>query len=60
MHRFAGATTQEADNMIKALQEHVAVVPPAVIERHLGSSGLSEPVQFFQSLLIHAWYARKT
>lgn len=54
MHRFAGATAQEADNMINALKEHVAVTPPVVIERYLENSGLSEPVQFYQSLLIHA------
>ncbi len=59
MHRLAGAKAQEADNMINALKEHVAVVPPAVIERYLEASGFSEPVQFYQSLLIHAWYARK-
>lgn len=60
MHRLAGATAPEADNMINALKEYVAVAPPAVIERYLESSGFSEPVQFYQSLLIHAWYARKT
>jgi tRNA (cmo5U34)-methyltransferase len=59
MHRYAGATAPDADNMINTLKEHVAVVPPTVIERHLHNSGLSEPVQFYQSLLIHAWYSRK-
>lgn len=59
MHRYAGARAQDAENMFNALKEHVAVVPPAAIERHLKSSGFSQPVQFFQSLLIHAWYARK-
>jgi tRNA (cmo5U34)-methyltransferase len=60
MHRFAGATAQEAENTVKALNEHVAVVPPAAIERHLQASGFSQPVEFFQSLLIHAWYSRKS
>jgi tRNA (cmo5U34)-methyltransferase len=40
--------------------EHVAVEPPVAIERYLCNSGFSQPVEFFQSLLIHAWYARKS
>lgn len=59
MHRYAGATAVEAENIGKALNEHVAVEPPAAIERYLRRSGFSQPVEFFQSLLIHAWYARK-
>src|SRR5690606_38346630 len=59
MHRYAGARAEDAENMFNALKEHVAVVPPAAIERHLETSGFSQPVQFFQSLLIHAWYSRK-
>ena len=59
MHRYAGATAEEAEDIAKALNEHLAVVPPAVIERYLENSGFSQPVQFFQSLLIHAWYAQK-
>jgi tRNA (cmo5U34)-methyltransferase len=59
MHRQAGATAEEAENIGKALSEHVAVEPPAAIERYLQNSGFSQPVEFFQSLLIHAWYARK-
>jgi tRNA (cmo5U34)-methyltransferase len=60
MHRYAGATAEEAENIGKALSAHVAVEPPIAIERYLRTSGLSQPVEFFQSLLIHAWYARKT
>jgi tRNA (cmo5U34)-methyltransferase len=59
MHRYAGATEQDAENAVDMLAKHVAVVPPAAIERYLQNSGFSRPVQFFQSLLIHAWYSRK-
>jgi tRNA (cmo5U34)-methyltransferase len=59
MHRYAGATAEEAENAIATLCRHVAVVPPPVIEDYLRNSGFSRPVQFFQSLLIRAWYARK-
>jgi tRNA (cmo5U34)-methyltransferase len=59
MHRHAGATAQEAENIANVLAQHVAVEPPSAIERYLRNCGFSRPVQFFQSLLIHAWYARK-
>lgn len=59
MHRHAGATAQETENIVKVLGQHVAVAPASVIERYLRNSDFSRPVQFFQSLLIHAWYARK-
>lgn len=59
MHRFAGATESEAENSVDTLAKHVAVVPPAAIEGSLRSSGFSQPIHFFQSLLIHAWYSRK-
>ena len=59
MHRYAGATAPETENIVNMLRQHVAVAPPSVIERYLRNSGFSRPVQFFQSLLIRAWYARK-
>lgn len=60
MHRFTGASEQKAQGVIQALREHVAVEPPSVIEGYLRQGGLALPVQFFQSLLIRAWYSRKS
>lgn len=60
MHRFTGASEQKAQGVIQALRDHVAVEPPSVIEGYLRESGLALPVQFFQSLLIRAWYSRKS
>lgn len=59
MHRFTGASEQKAQGVIQALRDHVAVEPPSVIKGYLRESGLALPVQFFQSLLIRAWYSRK-
>jgi tRNA (cmo5U34)-methyltransferase len=36
----------------------VAVIPPHEMEQLLVSSGFEAPVEFFQGLLIHAWFAR--
>jgi tRNA (cmo5U34)-methyltransferase len=41
------------------LEEIIAVISPAETEHLLRNSGLPMPVQFFQSLLIRAWYGRK-
>lgn len=60
MHRFTGASAQKAEGVVQALRDHVAVEPPSVIESYLRQAGLALPVQFFQSLLIRAWYSRKS
>jgi tRNA (cmo5U34)-methyltransferase len=60
LHRVAGASEERVANILKTLQEDVAVLPPASTEHLLRSSGLPMPVPFFQSLLIRAWYAQKT
>jgi tRNA (cmo5U34)-methyltransferase len=59
MHRLTGGGEQQVEGMIRALREHVAVEPPAVVEEYLRQGGLALPVQFFQSFLIRAWYSRK-
>lgn len=38
----------------------VAVLPPIEIEKIINSSGFGKPVQFFQTLLIRAWFARRS
>jgi tRNA (cmo5U34)-methyltransferase len=59
MHRHAGATEENLANVEQTLRETIAVLPPATTESLLRNSGLPLPVQFFQSLLIRAWYSRK-
>lgn len=59
MHSHAAGGGQQAEGALKALREHVAVEPQPVIENYLREGGLSLPVQFFQALLIRAWYSRK-
>lgn len=59
LHRVAGASEERVANILKTLQEDVAVLPPASTEHLFLNSGLPMPIPFFQSLLIRAWYAQK-
>lgn len=59
MHRCAGATDESLAATPRLLRETIAVLPPAATEQLLRNSGFPLPIQFFQSLLIRAWYSRK-
>lgn len=59
MHGAAGATAESLAAMQKLLRETITVLPPEQTEQLLRNSGLPLPIQFFQSLLIRAWYSRK-
>lgn len=57
--RSCDAPPAEVDAMLAALQQHVAVTPAADLVSILAEAGFAGPTQFFQSLLIHAWAARR-
>jgi tRNA (cmo5U34)-methyltransferase len=59
LHRHAGATDENLAGMAHMLRETISVIAPETTEILLQNSGLPLPVQFFQSLLIRAWYGRK-
>jgi len=59
MHKSSGASEQALENMEKALATHVSVVSKNKMESFLREAGFALPVQFFQSLLIRAWYSKK-
>jgi len=59
MQAVRHAGPEETARSVSMMKQHLAVVPPADIEAMLTRSGLNHPTQFFQSLLIHAWYAQK-
>jgi len=59
MHRVAGASDESLTGLSRQLREVIGVLPPASTEALLRNSGLPLPIQFFQSLLIRAWYSRK-
>ncbi|HVK93778.1 MAG TPA: class I SAM-dependent methyltransferase [Noviherbaspirillum sp.] len=53
LHQYAGITLN-----VDYLGRDVALLPTKDIQSILVSSGLSNPVLFYQNLLIHAWYSR--
>jgi len=58
MH-YNGSSEEALAGYRSALESFVAVSPSETVESIITSSGFSEPVRFYQSLLIHAWHARR-
>ena len=56
--KYTGIPAEEVENLRASLGRDVAVLPPQEIESIITSSGFETPVLFFQTLLIHAWYAK--
>lgn len=59
MMRHVGAGEAQIRAMLAAYGRDVALVPPPELEALLREGGFEEPVLFSQSLLIHAWFARR-
>jgi tRNA (cmo5U34)-methyltransferase len=60
MMRSADLPAAEVEKMRHAYGRDVAVLPPSAVATIIAASGFNPPVLFFQNVLIHAWYARKT
>ena len=48
------------DRMRAAYDRDVAILPPGEVAAIVASGGFEVPVQFLQTGLIHAWFARRT
>jgi tRNA (cmo5U34)-methyltransferase len=46
-------------SLLDAYKRDVAIISPADLEALLREAGFACPVHFSQSLLIHAWFARR-
>lgn len=57
--RLTGAPEEKVQILPKLFREHLSVLSPADAEDVLVTNGFEAPIQFFQALLIRAWYARK-
>jgi len=60
MMKSAEVPDEEVEKMRAAYGHDVAVLPPHEVASIIASSGFEPPVLFLQTLLIHAWYARRT
>lgn len=48
------------ESLSLAYSRDVGVLPPHEVEAIIASSGFDPPVLFFQNLLIHAWFSKRT
>lgn len=53
------ATAEKVEKILESFREYLTILPPEQVEKLLTDGGLKTPIQFFQSLLIRAWYSRK-
>ena len=60
MSQYGGMPTEEIEKIISLYGQTIAVLPPQEVESIIASSGFDLPVLFYQSLLVHAWYAKRT
>jgi tRNA (cmo5U34)-methyltransferase len=60
MLKYAEYPDAEVETFIASLGRDAAVLPPHEVGSMIASSGFDTPVLFLQTLLIHAWYARRT
>ncbi len=51
---------EQIEKMRPVFSQNVAVLPPIEVESIIAASGFDQPVLFFQTLLLHAWYAKRT
>ena len=51
---------EQIEKMRPVFSQNVAVLPPREVESMIESSGFDRPVLFFQTLLLHAWYAKRS
>ncbi len=59
MQRYSGVPEVEVEKIRASYGRDVAVRSPLEIESIIVASGFDTPVLFFQTLLIHAWYAKR-
>ena len=59
MMRYAGFPEDQVETMRSALGQGVAVLPANEVAALIEAGGFADPVLIFQSLLVHAWSARR-
>jgi tRNA (cmo5U34)-methyltransferase len=57
--RTTGISAEQIETMRATYRRDVAIAPPDRVRDLIASAGFDAPVQFLQTALIHAWYARR-
>ncbi|NJR63724.1 MAG: class I SAM-dependent methyltransferase [Cyanobacteria bacterium CRU_2_1] len=60
MFEYSEIPTEEIEKLLGTYGRDVAILPPQEVESLLALSGFNTPVLFFQTFLIHAWYAKRS
>jgi len=60
MLKHAEMPFEEVEKFHVSYGRDVALLPPQTVEAIITRSGFESPVLFLQTLLIHAWYAKRT
>lgn len=60
MLKYSDTPAEEIEKMLNSYGRDTAILPPQEVEAIIASSGFDTPVLFFQTLLIHAWYTKRT
>lgn len=58
--KYCEMPPKEIEKVLTSFGQDVAVLPPQDVESIIASSGFDTPVLFFQTLLIHGWYAKRS
>lgn len=59
MLKYAEYPDEDIEKFLASYGRDAAVLPPHEVASIIASSGFDTPVLFLQTLLIHAWYARR-
>ena len=59
LNRLSGSCEEKVQSLPKMMKEHLSIQTPSEVESIMMNCGFSVCIQFFQALLIRAWYARK-
>jgi tRNA (cmo5U34)-methyltransferase len=59
MWKSSGVPDAGLENLRAAYGRDVAVLPPSEVASIIAAGGFDAPVLFFQTLLMHAWYAKR-
>jgi tRNA (cmo5U34)-methyltransferase len=57
--RRSGAPEDKVEQLPALMRENLSILAPTSVEEKWRANGLGRPIQFFQSFLIRAWWARK-
>lgn len=59
MLRYAGLPSEDIDKYLAAYSKEAALLPKEEVASIMVSGGFTPPVLFYQTLLMHAWYAKR-